>query len=199
MCLSIKDEIKKDLCRQYSENENHRQTILISFLAVLIASSTLISMALKDFVHSPNEKTLWLLFIAVVFNIFIFSIPIIISIILGYMLRRDQLIVDEIRIEEFDKSEYEKLFKHYSPFKKGRDFLQELNKFFIITSLIFQGLFVLIFFISMCCFLHCSCYSSNIFFVIFLFLFLIICYLIQYIIFSKYNVKFQKKSSHFKQ
>lgn len=195
MDLSIKDEIKKDLCRQYSENENHRQTILISFLTVLIASCSIIGITFRDFIHNTDEKNLILFFVGVLFNVFIFSIPIILSIILGYMLRRDQLIVDQIRRNEF-KNKYDNFFNIYSPFKKGCDFLQDLNKFFIIISLIFQLLFVVLFFISICCMQQFSC---NTCFGIIIFSFLIVIFSFQYLIFNDYANKYKNKVNNFKQ
>ena len=185
--MELSNEIKKDLCQQYSVNENHRQTILISFLSILIASATGYGISLSEFIKDPKQQTLY-----------IFFIPIIISIINGYALRRDQLIVDKIRESAFtecnSKLKYDDLFKPYNPKeKKCLCFLQDFNLAVIRISIVFQLIFLVttIFIILSNCFekkLYCEKYYCCCIILLLCVSFFIL--LAELIVFVRYAIKF---------
>jgi hypothetical protein len=209
---NLKDVLKSDLCRQYAENENHRQTVIISFITVMIASITTYGLTLKEFILNTKCENLLLYVLATIFSIFIFSIPIIFAIILGYYLRRDQIIVDKIRREVFEKNEnenvqntikpslsdynsdYENIFSIYNPKKSKYNFLQDFNIAIIRISLVFQVFLAFLFcFITSCCFINeldCSCLLCGS--CCFVFLALIISLIIVFLVFLKYSKKYSR-------
>lgn len=163
--MDLKDEIKKDLCQQYALNENHRQTMIFSFLTILVGVTSAYGISMKNYINEPKLQTLFIFCTASSFSFIFFIVPIIVSIINGYALRRDQLVVDKIRKMVFKKnkddeiiktkSEYEYLFSFYNPQKSCCSFLQDFNIAVIRISIILQILFLTssiltIIFVSFC-------------------------------------------------
>jgi len=187
--------IKNDLCRQYAENENHRQTIIIAFLSVLIAAIAGYGLALKELlINEVTFNKFTLFFLAAILAIFLFTIPIVFAIILGYNLRRDQLIVDKIRRITF-KDEYNELFKAYNPIKSKCNYLQDFNLAIVWFSVIFQIVSAIVFCLFACYFsthnlinnFTCCIYS----FVIILFLLIMLG--VNFFVFYCYSNKYERK------
>ncbi|MEI6823272.1 MAG: hypothetical protein WCL51_15180 [Bacteroidota bacterium] len=143
----LANEIKKDLCQQYSVNENHRQTIIFTLLGVLISGITAYGITLSNYLKTTDCISLLLFILASCFSIFLFVIPVVFSIINGYTLRRDQLIVNKIRKDSF-KDEFKKIFCIYDhSIKSHFCFLQDFNLAVVLFSIILQ---ILLFFTTAC-------------------------------------------------
>jgi hypothetical protein len=199
--MELSNEIKRDLCQQYAINENHRQTIVISFLSILIASTTAYGISLSEFIKDANYKSSIIFLIAGCFTIILFLIPVIFSIINGYALRRDQLVVDNIRKNAFNKKEYNDIFNSYNPIKQDCSYLQDFNMAIVLISVLLQLLTFFVTFSIICIteLSECLCISFIIKFFSFGLLFIIfsITILFQISFFRRYSKKYKKRKSEY--
>ena len=157
MLNSCSKSILVDIARQYSENENKRQSITISFIATLIIIITTMGYSLKDFLKESSIDNIFLLTVSSILSVAILTIIIVFSIFYSYSLRRDQIVVDKIRYCFLNKDEdnyYEHFFKNYKPNLSIQDFYLII----ISSAIIFQLFIVLLFTISL---LMKSCHNIN--------------------------------------
>jgi hypothetical protein len=162
--LIVSDQIKIDLARQYSENENGRQGITMTFVSALVTVFTAFGLTMHGYVLTHTKETLFLFILGTTASIIILTIISVISIFYSYSLRRDQIIVDMIRFKSFmsKEKEYEIYFENYQPKAQIQDFY----KILIWSAMIIEFFLVLTFYLTISCFpatgiCDCECNCLN--------------------------------------
>lgn len=150
--MTAREKMNIDLVKQYAENQNQRQSIVIVFIGSIALAIASFGYTLDQFVKHPLEKHSFLLTLSAVFSMFILLLINVLSLFFSYSLRRDQFVIDKIR-KDLCGEKYAEYYSTYNPKKSVQDFYLIL----IFGSIIFKTGLLSAFLCATSIFSNCDC------------------------------------------
>lgn len=151
--MKTSQKMNIDLVKQYAENQNQRQSIIIVFIGSIALAIGSFGYTLNQFVLKPTDEHLFLLTTSTVFSLLILLLITVLSLFLSYSLRRDQFLINKIRRNSYNTSEYRDYYNKFNPKNTVQDFYLIL----IWGSIIFKTGLLSIYLWTTCLFYDYDC------------------------------------------